>query len=87
MSFVYTQFECQTVLFDPYIGPYQVPPLQVKVGLGVMLMKGYSAFPKAPALLEPHHQIVFLISRTLMGEVLLLRRDTVDVFYSPSRLI
>ena len=22
-------------------------------------MKGYSAFPKAPALLEPHHQIVY----------------------------
>ena len=25
---------------------------------GAMAMKGYSAFPKAPALLEPHHQIV-----------------------------
>ena len=24
-----------------------------------MAMKGYSAFPKALALLEPHHQIVF----------------------------
>ena len=24
-----------------------------------MAMKGYSAFPKAPALLEPHHQIVY----------------------------
>ena len=28
------------------------------VNLGVMAMKGYSAFPKAPALLELHHQIV-----------------------------
>ena len=26
--------------------------------LGAMAMKGYSAFLKAPALLEPHHQIV-----------------------------
>ena len=33
-------------------------PLQFKVYLGAMAMKGYSAFPKAPALLEPHHQIV-----------------------------
>ena len=30
----------------------------VRVDLGVMLIKGYSAFPKAPTLLEPHHQIV-----------------------------
>ena len=29
-----------------------------RVDLGAMAMKGYSAFPKAPALLEPHHQIV-----------------------------
>ena len=32
--------------------------LQAKVDLGVVAMKGYFAFPKAPALLEPHHQIV-----------------------------
>ena len=38
--------------------PYQVLPLQARVDLGAMAMKGYSAFPKAPALLEPHHQIV-----------------------------
>ena len=29
-----------------------------RVDLGVMVMKGYSAFPKAPALPEPHYQIV-----------------------------
>ena len=37
--------------------------------LGAMAMKRYSAFPKAPALLEPHHQIVFVffvISRTFV---------------------
>ena len=33
-------------------------PLHARVDLGAMAMKGYSAFPKAPALLEPHHQIV-----------------------------
>ena len=33
-------------------------PLQARVDLGAMAMKGYSAFPKALALLEPHHQIV-----------------------------
>ena len=42
------------VLFNPY----QLLPLQVRLDLKVMAMKGYSAFPKAPALLEPHHQIV-----------------------------
>ena len=32
-----------------------------------MAMKGYSAFPKAPTLLEPHHQMKFCdISRTLV---------------------
>ena len=30
-------------------------------------MNGYSAFPKAPALLEPDHQIVCVISRTLVA--------------------
>ena len=33
-------------------------PLRARVDLGAMAMKGYSAFPKAPALLKPHNQIV-----------------------------
>ena len=33
-------------------------PRQARVDLGAMAMEGYSAFPKAPALLEPYHQIV-----------------------------
>ena len=31
---------------------------QARVDLGVMVMKEYSAFPKAPALVEPRHQVV-----------------------------
>ena len=37
---------------------YQVLRLRARVNLGAMAMKGYSAFPKAPALMEPHLQIV-----------------------------
>ena len=42
-------------------------PLQARVDLGVMAMKGYPAFPKAPALLEPTIRLFSLISRTLVG--------------------
>ena len=42
-------------------------PLRARVDLGAMAMKGYSTFPKAPTLLEPHHQIFNVISRTLVG--------------------
>ena len=34
-------------------------PVQARVELRMMAMKWYSAYPKAPALLEPHHQIVY----------------------------
>ena len=40
------------VVFDPWIGPYQMLPLQASVDLGVMAVEEYSAFPKAPALLK-----------------------------------
>ena len=33
-------------------------PFRARMDLGAMAMKGYAAFPKAPALLEPHYQIV-----------------------------
>ena len=33
-------------------------PLRVRVDLGGMAIKGYAAFPKAPAFLEPYHQII-----------------------------
>ena len=42
----------------PRFSSYQVRPLRARVDLGAMAMKGYFALLKAPALLEPHHQIV-----------------------------
>ena len=72
------------VQFNPLIGPYQVLPRRNRVDLGAMTIKGYSAFPKTPALLEPHHQIAYC--HTLFGGVLPLCRGAVCVFYSPSRL-
>ena len=38
-----------------------------RVDLGTLGMNEYFNFPKAPALLEPHHRIVCVISRTLVG--------------------
>ena len=43
-----------------------LPRDRARVDLGEMAMKGCSAFPKAPASLEPHHQIV-VISMTHVG--------------------
>ena len=55
--------------------------------LGAMAIKTYSAFPKVPALLEPHHQVVQChIQDILGGGVLPLCRDAVSVFNSSSRL-
>ena len=44
--------------FDTEIGPYQLLPLQTREDLVAVVIKGPFAFSKAPALLEPHHQIV-----------------------------
>ena len=38
--------------------PFRCYHTEIIVDRGVMTMKGYSAFSKAPASLEPHHQIV-----------------------------
>ena len=35
-------------------------PFWVRMDLGAIAMKRYSMFPKAPALLEPHRQIVLV---------------------------
>ena len=42
-------------------------PLRVRVDLGAMAGKGYSAFPKPPALLKPHIKLFSVISRTFVG--------------------
>ena len=53
------------------------------VNLGVIAMKEYSIFPRAPEL-EPHHQMFKChIQNTGIGGVLPLSRDAVGVFYSP----
>ena len=66
--------------------PCQVLPLWARVDLGAMAMKGYSTFPKAPALVEPCHQKIDVTSMTL-GGILPLCRDAVSVFYSTSQLV
>ena len=42
-----TQFKCQTVLFDPKIGPYQLLPPWARVDLRTMTMKGYSSISQS----------------------------------------
>ena len=42
-------------------------PLRATVDLGSMAMKEYSAFPKAPAVLEHHHQIIVSYPGHSMG--------------------
>ena len=67
--FVYTQLNIKQYNFKQFqfsistqfssIWPIDlVLPLWARVDLVVMPIKGYSAFPKAPALQESHHQIV-----------------------------
>ena len=85
MSFVWTQFECQIVLFDLYIGPYQMLRLWVRVDQGSMKIMEYSTFSKAPGS-EPHNQIVLCHIQDIHQRVLPLCKDAVGVFYCPSWL-
>ena len=67
---------------------HQVLPLQVRVDLRSMAMKGTSTFPKAPRQ-EPNHQMVYCyIQDTCLGWGVLtsLPRDAVGIFYSLSQL-
>ena len=61
-SVIYSQnpkeIRMHLVLFNPSIGLYQVLPFQTRVNPGAMAMKWCFVFPKVPASLEPHHQIV-----------------------------
>ena len=52
-------------------------PLQATVDQGVIAVKEYSALPKAPALMEPHHQSVLYHIRTLVRGVLLIMQPQV----------
>ena len=52
-QFYFKQFSLASVHSLVLFG--QVLPLQTTEDLEAMAMKGYSAFLKAPALLEPHH--------------------------------
>ena len=61
-------------------------PLRAKVDQEAIAMKEYSAFPKAPALLESHHQIVSCHSKDILCRVLPLGRQAAGVFYCNSRL-
>ena len=61
-------------------------PLWIKVDLGVMALKGYLTFPKAPGQ-EPHHQIQFsVISKTLINMPLPLCSDAAVIFYNCNQL-
>ena len=51
--------------------------LQARVEQGAMVMKGYSTFPKAPQLLESHHQIVWCYIWDTWGSVTLLQSGPV----------
>ena len=55
-SFVCTQFKYHTVLFNPWIGAYQVLPFWARVELGAMTMKGYSHCPNLYQILQCHIQ-------------------------------
>ena len=61
-------------------------PLRTGVDLRAMAIKEYSAFPKAPALLEPYHQIVLCQIWTFVRGILSLCGGAVGVFYTHSRL-
>ena len=48
----------QFVLFNPKMGPYQVLLFLARVDQGAVAMKVCTAFPIAPASLEPHYKTV-----------------------------
>ena len=67
------------------MGLYRV--ISLRVGVDLEVIKGYSTFFKALALLKPNHQIVLYdMQDTILRGVLPLCRDAIGVFYSPSRL-
>ena len=59
-SLALIEFKSQTLLFDPCIDSYQMLQFQASVDVGAMAIKGYSAFLKAQALMDPRHHFVVL---------------------------
>ena len=70
------------------MGPYQVLPLRAIEDLVAMAMMGNSTFPKGPALLEYHYQIVqcHISGHSIGGGVLTLCRDAIGAFYNPKKV-
>ena len=89
-QFYFKQFSLAQVhsfiLFVPKIGPYQVLPFQARVDLRMMAIKEYFAFPKAPALLDLQYRRLVSYPENSFMAVILLCREAVHVFYSPSWL-
>ena len=56
-----------------------LPPL-ARVDLGALAIKGYSAFPEDPALLDPHQQIVECHIKDLRWESLTLSSEMLSVY-------
>ena len=80
---------CSLVLFNPWIGPYQVLPFRARVDPGAMAIKGCSTFPKAPVSLNLTIRLFSIQSKPQLVLVvggLHVFRGAVDVFYSPNRL-
>ena len=64
----------------------EILPIWVRVEPGVIVIKGYAKFSKAPGH-EPRHRMQFIVTtRTLVGRwsVLPLCGGGVGIFYSPS---
>ena len=75
--FIYSQFKCKTVLFDPYIEPYRVLTLWARVNQRMMAMRG--RFPKLHHYWNLTIRWFSVISRTLIGELLLFCRAAVSL--------
>ena len=62
------------------MGPSQVLPLQVRIDLRVMAMKGYSILLRPPEM-EPHNQMQFsVILRTSKYYFYLSLKNTIRIF-------
>ena len=61
--FIWSQISQSIInkLFDPNLGPQQLLPPWVKVGIGVLAMKRYSTLCRARGL-EPHKRIQFSVN-------------------------